>query len=45
MERDKAKCPIDCAIRGEVVQALNEMKTGKVPGRSVVPLELIATNL
>ena len=36
--------PIVCVSREEVLQALNEMKTGKVPGPSEVPLELIAAS-
>ena len=31
-----------CVSREEVLQALNEMKTGKAPGPSEVSLELIA---
>ena len=36
--------PVVCVSREEVPQALNEMKTGKVPGPSEVSLELIAAS-
>ena len=35
---------IDCVSRDEVVQVLNEVKTGKVPRPSVVSLELMVTS-
>ena len=36
--------PTVCICREEVLQALNEMKTGKAPGPSEVSLELIAAS-
>ena len=36
--------PVVCVCREEVLQALNEMKTGKAPGPSEVSLELIAAS-
>ena len=41
---DAAEGSVECVSRDEMVQALNEMKTGKAPGPSDVSLELIATN-
>ena len=42
VEGDTAEGPVVCVSREEVLQALNEMKTGKSPGPSEVSLELIA---
>ena len=42
MEGDSVEGPVVCVSREEVLQALNEMKTGKAPGPFVVSLELIA---
>ena len=39
---DAVEGSVVCVSREEVLQALNEMKTGKVPGPSEVSLELIA---
>ena len=39
---DAVEGPVDCVSREEVLQALNEMKTGRSPGPSQVSLELIA---
>ena len=36
--------PVVCASKDEVLQALNEMKTGKAPGPSEASLELIAAS-
>ena len=36
--------PVVCVCGEEVLQALNEMKTGKFPGPSEVSLELIAAS-
>ena len=44
MEGDAVEGPVVCVSREEVLQALNEMKTGKVPGHSEVSLELIAAS-
>ena len=41
VEGDAAEGPVVCVSR-EVLQALNELKTGKDPGPSEVSLELIA---
>ena len=43
MEGDTVEGPVVCVCREEMLQALNQMKTGKVPGPSDVSLELIAT--
>ena len=44
VQGDAAEGPVVCVSREEVLQALNEMKTGKVPGPSEVSLELIANS-
>ena len=31
MDEDSVECPVVCVSREEVLQALNEMKTGKAP--------------
>ena len=36
VERDSVEGLVVCLSRGEVLQALNEMKTGKAPGPSEV---------
>ena len=36
--------PVFCESREEMLQALNEMKTGKAPGPSEASLELIAAS-
>ena len=43
VEGDAVEGPVVCVSREEVLQALNEMKTGKAPGSSELSLELIAT--
>ena len=42
VEGDAEEGSVVCVSREEVLQALNEMKTGKAPGPSEVSLELIA---
>ena len=44
VEGDAVEGPVVCVSREEVLQALNEMKTGKLPGPSEVSLELIAAS-
>ena len=44
VEGDAAQGPVVCVSREEALQALNVMKTGKVPGPSEVSLELIAAS-
>ena len=44
VEGDAVDGPIVCVSREDVLQALNEMKTGKGPGPSEVSLELIAAS-
>ena len=44
MEVEAVEGPVVCVSREEVLQALNEMKTGKAPGPSEVSLELIAAS-
>ena len=44
VERNAVEGPVVCVSREEVLQASNEMKTGKAPGPSVVSLELIAAS-
>ena len=44
VEGDGEEAPVVCVRKWEVLQALNEMKTGKSPGPSEVSLELIATS-
>ena len=44
VEGDAVEGPVLCESREEVLQALNEMKTGKCPGRSEESLELIASS-
>ena len=41
---DVVEGPVVCVCREEVLQALNEMNTGKDPGPSEVSLELIAAS-
>ena len=41
---DAVKGPVVSVSREEVLQALNEIKTGKAPGPSEVTLELIAAS-
>ena len=36
--------PVVCVSREDVLQALNEMQTGKAPGPSEVSLEMIAAS-
>ena len=38
MEGNAVEGPVFCVSREEVLQALNEMKTGKAPGPSAVSL-------
>ena len=42
VEADEVESPVVCVSREEALQALNDMKTGKGPGPSVVSSELIA---
>ena len=44
VEGDTVEGPVVCVGREEVLQALNEMKTGKAPVPSEVSLELIAAS-
>ena len=44
VEGDAVQGPVVCVDREEVLLALNEMKAGKNPGPSDVPLELIVAN-
>ena len=44
VEGDVEDGPVDCISREELLQALNEMKTGKDPGPSEVSIELIAAD-
>ena len=44
MEGDAIESIILCISREEVLQALNDMKTGKAPGPSEVSLRLIAVS-
>ena len=44
MERDAVEGSVVCVDIKEMLQALNEMKTGKAPGPSEVSLELIASS-
>ena len=44
VERDAVEGPVFCVGREEVLQVLNEMKTGKVPGTLEVSLVLIAAS-
>ena len=44
VEGDAVEGPVGCVSREEVLQALNEIKTGKAPGPSDVSLMLIATS-
>ena len=44
MEGDTVEGHVVCVSREEVLQALNDIKTGKAPGPSEVTLELIAAN-
>ena len=43
MEGDAVECAVVCVSREDVLQALNEMKTGKAPGPSKVSLEMVAS--
>ena len=44
VEGDAVEVPVVCVSREEVLQPLNEMKTGKAPGPSEVSIELIAAS-
>ena len=44
VELDAVEGLVVCVSREEVLQVLNEMKTGKAPGPSDVSLELIAAS-
>ena len=44
MEGNSVEVTVVCVGREEMVQVLNEMKTGKAPGPSDVSLELITAN-
>ena len=44
MEEDAVEGPVICVSKKEMLQLLNEMKTGKDPGPSEVSLELIASS-
>ena len=45
VEGDTVEGPAVCVSREGVLQALNEMKSGKAPGPSEVSMELIATSV
>ena len=45
MEGDAVEGPVFCVSREEVLQAINEMKTGKAPGCSEVSLHLFASSM
>ena len=45
VEGNAVEGPVVCEGREEVLQAMNEMKTGKAPGPTVVSLELIAASM
>ena len=45
VEGDAVEGPVGCVGREEVLQALNEMKTGRALGPSEVSLELIAASV
>ena len=44
MEGDAVEGTVVCVNREEVLQALDDMKSGKAPGPSEVSLELIAAS-
>ena len=44
VEGDAVEGAVVCVSREEVLQALDEMKTGRAPGHSEVSLELIAAS-
>ena len=44
VEGDAVEGPVVCVSREEVLQALNDIKTGKAPGPSEVSLEMIASS-
>ena len=44
MKEDAVEGPVICISREDVLQTLNEIKTGKAPGPSEVSLELIAAS-
>ena len=44
VEGDAVEGPVVCVSREEVLQELNEMKTGNSPGPSEISLELIAAS-
>ena len=44
VEGDAVEGPVVCESRDEVLETLNEMKTGKAQGPSEVSLELIAAS-
>ena len=44
VEVDVVEGPVVCICREEVLQALNEMKTGKAPGHAGVSQELVVTS-
>ena len=44
MEGDAIESPVDCVSRDEVLQALDEMETGKSPGPSEISMELIVAS-
>ena len=44
VEGDALEGPVVCVNREEMLQVLNEMKTGKAPGHSEVSPELIAAS-
>ena len=43
VEEDAVEGPVVCVGREQVLQALNELQTGKAPGPSEVSLELITS--
>ena len=44
VERDAAEGPVVCVGRWELLQAINEIKTVRVPGPSEISLEFIAAS-
>ena len=44
VEGDEVEVPVVCESREEVLQALNEMKTGQALGSSEASMELIAAS-
>ena len=45
MEGDAVEGPVVCVSREDMLQALNEMKTGKYPGPLEATLDLFASSM